>query len=272
MLGILGADALALCPATADATSLFLASFAIAAAQLVAALCLPLLRSPRFLLARDRDSEEARDVCRALYDLTDAQADDECALIAGADARQKSDSVGGALDGGGLDGGGGRRPRAVSLVTVPPPGLLSDPAYRYLFGSLLCLHVVQQLCGINAVFYYSTSFLQGVVDDPAVGTALVGVVNVREPRARRTVPSDARPLSNPRARAGARDARGLARDGRHGPAAPARALVRRHAALDARHPRRDARRGRARVGARRRALVSAPPPPRARARSAMFLF
>ena len=177
MLGILGADALALCPATADATSLFFASFAIAAAQLVAALCLPLLRSPRFLLARDRDSEEARDVCRALYDLTDAQAEDECALIAGADARQKSDSVGGALDGGGLDGGG-RRPRAVSLVTVPPPGLLSDPAYRYLFGSLLCLHVVQQLCGINAVFYYSNLFFDGIIDNPLVGTTIVAFVNV----------------------------------------------------------------------------------------------
>ena len=42
----------------------------------------------------------------------------------------------------------------------------------------LVLHVAQQLSGINAVFYYSTTFLQGVIDSPAVGTALVGFINV----------------------------------------------------------------------------------------------
>jgi len=40
------------------------------------------------------------------------------------------------------------------------------------------LHVAQQLSGINAVFYYSTTFLAGVIDSPALGTALVGAVNV----------------------------------------------------------------------------------------------
>ena len=42
----------------------------------------------------------------------------------------------------------------------------------------MALHFAQQLCGINAVFYYSTSFFVGVIDNPDVGTALVGLVNV----------------------------------------------------------------------------------------------
>lgn len=34
---------------------------------------------------------------------------------------------------------------------------------------VLTLHTAQQFCGINAVFYYSTYFFAGVVDDPLVG-------------------------------------------------------------------------------------------------------
>jgi SP family facilitated glucose transporter-like MFS transporter 3 len=36
----------------------------------------------------------------------------------------------------------------------------------------------QQFCGINAVFYYSTSFFQGIIDNPLIGTTIVGAVNV----------------------------------------------------------------------------------------------
>jgi SP family facilitated glucose transporter-like MFS transporter 3 len=38
--------------------------------------------------------------------------------------------------------------------------------------------MAQQLCGINAVFYYSTDFFEGIIGNPLVGTTLVGAVNV----------------------------------------------------------------------------------------------
>ncbi|CAM9973186.1 unnamed protein product, partial [Sphacelaria rigidula] len=49
---------------------------------------------------------------------------------------------------------------------------------RILVLSFLVLHAAQQLTGINAIFYYSNSFFVGVIDNPLVGTTLVGVINV----------------------------------------------------------------------------------------------
>ena len=40
------------------------------------------------------------------------------------------------------------------------------------------MHVSQQLCGINAVFYYSNLFFDGIIDNPLVGTTIVAFVNV----------------------------------------------------------------------------------------------
>lgn len=42
----------------------------------------------------------------------------------------------------------------------------------------MVLHAAQQLTGINAIFYYSNSFFVGIIDNPLVGTTLVGVINV----------------------------------------------------------------------------------------------
>jgi SP family facilitated glucose transporter-like MFS transporter 3 len=40
------------------------------------------------------------------------------------------------------------------------------------------LHLCQQFCGINAVFYYSTDFFRGVISDPLMGSVLVCAINV----------------------------------------------------------------------------------------------
>ncbi|KAG5190730.1 solute carrier family facilitated glucose transporter member 3 [Tribonema minus] len=56
--------------------------------------------------------------------------------------------------------------------------LITDPRVRLLVISFTVLHMAQQLSGINAVFYYSTSFFDGIVADPLVGTAAAGTVNV----------------------------------------------------------------------------------------------
>jgi hypothetical protein len=56
--------------------------------------------------------------------------------------------------------------------------LLLDRTYRPLLTAVIGLQVAQQLCGINAVFYYSTGFFQGVLDNPLMGTCLVNFVNV----------------------------------------------------------------------------------------------
>ena len=44
--------------------------------------------------------------------------------------------------------------------------------------SFVILHAAQQLTGINAIFYYSNSFFEGIVDNPLVCTILVGTTNV----------------------------------------------------------------------------------------------
>lgn len=56
--------------------------------------------------------------------------------------------------------------------------MLKQPSTRYLFFCCVGLHVMQQSCGVSAVFYYSTSLFDGIIANPLVGTAFVGAVNV----------------------------------------------------------------------------------------------
>jgi len=56
--------------------------------------------------------------------------------------------------------------------------LLQAREYRGLLIAAIGLQLAQQLCGINAVFYYSTSFFEGIIDNPLQGTCLVNFINV----------------------------------------------------------------------------------------------
>lgn len=56
--------------------------------------------------------------------------------------------------------------------------LLTSKHHRTLLVAAIGLQMSQQLCGINAVFYYSTAFFDGILDDPLMGTCLVNAVNV----------------------------------------------------------------------------------------------
>jgi SP family facilitated glucose transporter-like MFS transporter 3 len=56
--------------------------------------------------------------------------------------------------------------------------LCMSEKYRVLLVAAIGLQMSQQLCGINAVFYYSTDFFKGILDNPLMGTCLVNAVNV----------------------------------------------------------------------------------------------
>merc|ERR1712008_60250 len=56
--------------------------------------------------------------------------------------------------------------------------MMRNKNMRLLVVSCIVLQMSQQLCGINAVFYYSSSIFKGVITNPLVGTTLVSAVNV----------------------------------------------------------------------------------------------
>lgn len=53
-----------------------------------------------------------------------------------------------------------------------------DPSNRIPLVSSILFPIAQQLSGINAVFYYSTLFFDGVISNPKVGTIVAFAVNV----------------------------------------------------------------------------------------------
>lgn len=120
-----------------------------------------LLESPRWLLSNDTDSQHARKNIQKLRGFRSAkEVEDEVQHFIFASNLNKTDDK---------DDGAGHS----ALFS-----LLNSKDMRYLFFSALVLQAGQQLCGICAVFYYSTTFFEGVIDNPLMGTVLVGVVNV----------------------------------------------------------------------------------------------
>lgn len=54
---------------------------------------------------------------------------------------------------------------------------MHNPRLLVLLTEAFVLQVGQQLCGINAVFYYSTALFEGVLPSPLLGSTLVALVN-----------------------------------------------------------------------------------------------
>lgn len=120
-----------------------------------------LLESPRWLLTRkDPDLEHVRFVLGQFLGLRDdAEIEEEIRDIVEAHTLTRT-----------------RHQSAHSSGAVVD--LLRDRKVRLLLVCSLVMHASQQLCGINAVFYYSTDFFRGVMKDPVVGTVYVAAMNV----------------------------------------------------------------------------------------------
>lgn len=157
VIGILVADLLAF-PLAHEGKWRFLFAVTplIALAQLILAPFL--LESPRWLLGRDPKSLKARYIIKRLRGLRyDHEVESEVGyFVMGGDAQKQGE---------------------LSQMAVFQE-MWGQAKIRKLLVSSLVLQVAQQFCGINAVFYYSTTFFEGVIDNPLLGTTIVGAVNV----------------------------------------------------------------------------------------------
>lgn len=159
VIGILVSDLLAYPLATESGWRvLFAVTALLTCLQL---LCSPfLLESPRWLLARNEKSHEARVIMKKLRGFRDAkEVEMEIEHMMMASKRAKT-------------------PHASAHSASALYDLFRDPSVRLLLVSCLVLQMSQQLCGINAVFYYSTMFFNGIISNPLTGTILVATVNV----------------------------------------------------------------------------------------------
>lgn len=124
-------------------------------------LCAPwLLESPRWLLSRKPDSRKARYIIKKLRGLRyDHEVETEVDHFLSASNSQ--------------DVTHGEKHQTMGFGDM-----IADKNIRLLVVSCFVLQSVQQLCGINAVFYYSTSFFEGIIPNPLIGTTMVAAVNV----------------------------------------------------------------------------------------------
>jgi SP family facilitated glucose transporter-like MFS transporter 3 len=157
VIGILIADLFAFPFSTEDSWRVLFAITPIVA--IIQLLCSPfLLESPRWLINRDPSSLRARYIIKQLRGLRyDHEVEMELGNYAMGEAAQHQDS-----------------PNQTDVIKE----MFSHRKIRMLLVSSLVLQMAQQFCGINAVFYYSTTFFEGVIENPLLGTTIVGAVNV----------------------------------------------------------------------------------------------
>mmetsp|Transcript_30702 Transcript_30702/g.61673 ORF Transcript_30702/g.61673 Transcript_30702/m.61673 type:complete len:679 (-) Transcript_30702:176-2212(-) len=124
-----------------------------------------LLESPRWLLGRNANSNKARFIIKKLRGFRyDEEVETEVEHYLGASKSQsRNDSN---------DNSGG------SSAKNPMLEMFQDKKVRLLVISTLVMQVASQFSGINAVFYYSGLFFDGVIENPLVGTTLMGAINV----------------------------------------------------------------------------------------------
>ncbi|KAL7534440.1 hypothetical protein ACHAWF_004836 [Thalassiosira exigua] len=123
-----------------------------------------LLESPRWMLMKNPGSPKARFIIKKLRGFRyDEEVETEVEHYLGASKTQSLDA-----DDGGQDK---QQKNAVAEM-------FADKKVRLLVVSTLVLQVANQFSGINAVFYYSGLFFDGVIENPLVGTTLIGAINV----------------------------------------------------------------------------------------------
>lgn len=122
-----------------------------------------LFESPRWLLEKDPDSEHARFAIKKLRGFRyDEEVEAEVQHYLGASGGSKKDD----------DGDATKEPANATAE------LYADKSVRLLLVTSLLFQIVQQLSGINAVFFYSGIFFDGIIENPLVATTLMGGVNV----------------------------------------------------------------------------------------------
>ncbi|KAL7533654.1 hypothetical protein ACHAXR_005368 [Thalassiosira sp. AJA248-18] len=122
-----------------------------------------LLESPRWLLGKNANSPKARFIIKKLRGFRyDEEVETEVEHFLGASKSQSLD-----------DDSEGSSSKKSAMAEM-----FADKKVRLLVVSTLVLQIANQFSGINAVFYYSGLFFDGVIDNPLVGTTLIGAINV----------------------------------------------------------------------------------------------
>ena len=163
VIGIFVSDLLAFPFATERSWRLLFSVTAVA--SFVQLLCLPyLVESPRWVLGKEgRGSRRARDIIQKLRGLREPhEVELEVQHFLSASHAQACDD---------------ESAHASSVRAFVE--ILEDPQTRWLLVCALVLQMAQQLSGINAVFYYSTSVFENAGGlNAQLGTTVVGGVNV----------------------------------------------------------------------------------------------